>query len=625
MRLTPTAAHWFETYVPRNETVHALEALAATGVVQLELDTRLAEPLDLDPVYRLIERFQLVKAKYRDLLPAVYISPKGLVEAPEHTARKALDSMEAWSAALDILLERQVQLETRRQNLLLLDEYLTAMKEAALDVAQVPRQSGILYKGVFACPRTQQLAAEICATIDEFIPGHEHNFFIVADEPGCREIIEEAYRSEACLSLQIPDWLSPNPDEQNSQIKARIADTEAQAGEIQESLEEKKKDPAIIAALADIDLLVWYLNHTTHLASAQTLCHVTGWTMADNAEFLQQAFRRADIHGAIRFATPPEFSRAPVHMLQPWWARPFLFILEMLGTTDSTEIDSGKLLPFIVPLLFGYMFPDIGHGLMLVLLSAMLYRRWPAGRFLIPCGLSAMVFGLVFGEVFGLQSVLDPLWITPLEHPLEVLLAPLVFGAGLILLGLVFYGAQELWRGAARKWLLSEAALPVLYAAVLTGLFVPQALWVAVFAMLWFLLGQLFDTSLHRLTRLGRGLGLLLQNIFELALHTLSFLRVGAFALAHAALSTAILRMTDGIANEVLHILLLVLGHIFIVTLEGLVAFVQTTRLVLFEFFTHFLRAEGRMFHPMSKPPNGQNSGKPGSRKHIPYKNGDSP
>lgn len=617
MRLTPTAAHWFETYVPRNETVHALEALAATGVVQLELDPRLAEPMDLDPVYRLIERFQVVKAKYRDLLPAPDSAPKGQVDAPERTARKALDYLETWSAPLDILLERQVQLESRRQNLLLLDEYLTVMREAAPDVARVPRKSGILYKGVFACPRTQQLAADICATIDEFIPGHDHNFFIVADEPGCQEIIEEAYRSEACLSLRIPDWLSSNPDEQQSQIEARIAEIEAQAGEIQESLEEKKKDPAIIAALADIDLLVWYLNHTTHLASAETLCHVTGWTMADNAEFLQQAFHRADIHGAIRFSSPPEFSTVPVHMRQPWWVRPFLFIIEMLGTPDSTEIDSGKLLPIIVPLLFGYMFPDIGHGLMLVVLSAILYRRWPAGRFLIPCGLSAMLFGLVFGEVFGLQSVLDPLWITPLEHPLEVLLAPLVFGAGLILLGLIFYGAQELGRGTARKWLLSEAALPVLYAAALAGLFIPQALWVAVFAMLWFLLGQLYDASSARLAHLWRGLGLLLQNIFELALNTLSFLRVGAFALAHAALSTAVLRMTDGIANEVLHILLLILGHIFIVTLEGLVAFVQTTRLVLFEFFTHFLRAEGRMFSPMSKPPNGKNSGKPGSRKHI--------
>jgi V/A-type H+-transporting ATPase subunit I len=607
MRLRPTAAHWFETYVPRNETVHALEAFAATGVVQLELDPRLAEPLDLDPVHRLIDRFQVVKAKYSDLLPAPDRAPGGLVEAPEATARKALDCLETWSAAVDILLGRQVQLETRHQNLLLLDEYLTAIEEAIPDAAQVSRKSGILYKGVFACPRTQLLAAEICATIDEFIPGHEHNFFIVADEPGCRDIIEEAYRSQACLSLQIPDWLASSPEEQQSQIKARIAEIEAQAGEIQESLEEKKKDRAIIAALADIDLLVWYLNHTTHLASAQTLCHVTGWTMADNAEFLQQAFRRADIHGAIRFATSPEFSRAPVHMRQPWWARPFLFILEMLGTTDSTEIDSGKLLPIIVPLLFGYMFPDIGHGLMLVLLSAMLYRRWPAGRFLIPCGLSAMLFGLVFGEVFGLESVLDPLWITPLEHPLEVLLAPLAFGAGLILLGLVFNGAQEVWRGAARNWLLREAALPVLYASVLTGIFLPQALWGAAFAMLWFLLGQLYDASTGRLAHFWQDLGLLLQNILELALHTLSFLRVGAFALAHAALSTAVLRMTDGIANEFLHILLLVLGHLFIVSLEGLVVFVQTTRLVLFEFFTHFLRAEGRMFLPMSKPPRMQN------------------
>ena len=607
MRMRPTAAHWFETYVPRNETVHALEALAATGVVQLELDPRLAEPLDLDPVYRLIDRFQVVKTKYSDLLPAPNRAPGGLVEAPEQTARKALDCLETWSAPLDILLEHQVQLETRRQNLLLLDEYLTAIKASASNAVQAPRKSRFLYKGVFACQRTQQLAPEICASIDEFIPGHKHNFFIVADEPGCRGIIEEAYHSRACLSLQIPDWLASSTEEQQSQIEARLAEIDAQTGEIQESLKEKKKDPAIIEALADIELLVWYLNHTTHLASAQTLCHITGWTMAEDAERLQQAFHSADIHGAIRFASPPEFSRVPVHMRQPWWARPFLFILEMLGTTDSTEIDSGKLLPIIVPLLFGYMFPDIGHGLMLVLLSALLYRRWPAGRFLIPCGLSAMLFGLVFGEVFGLESVLEPLWITPLEHPLEVLLAPLVFGAGLILLGLVFNGAQEVWRGAARNWLLREAALPVFYAAVLTGIFLPRALWVAAFAMPWFLLGQLYDASSGRLAQFWRDLGLLLQNIFELALHTLSFLRVGAFALAHAALSTAVLRMTDGIANEFLHIVLLVLGHLFIVSLEGLVVFVQTTRLVLFEFFTHFLRAEGRMFHPMSKPPRMQN------------------
>lgn len=611
MHLRPALAHWFETYVPRNETVNALEALAVTGVVQLELDPRLAEPLDIEPVSRLIDRFRLIQDKYRHLLPPPGRSPKGQVETPEHTAHKALDCLETWSAPLDMLLKRQVQLETEHLNLVLLDEYLTAMKQTSPDVAHLFRENLFLYKGVFACSRSQQLAADVCTTIDEFIIGREHNFFIVADEPACRDIIENAYHAEECLSLQVPDWLPSSKEEQQPQIKARLDEIEAQTSATRQILEEKKTDSTIIAALADIERLVWFLKHTTHLASVRKLCHVTGWTTVEKPEVLQQAFRHGGIHGAIRFTPPPEFSRIPVNMRQPGWARPFQFILEMFGTPDSTEIDASKLLPIIVPLLFGYMFPDVGHGLMLILLSAILYRRWPAGRILVPCGLSAMLFGWVFGEVFGLEWVLDPLWIRPLEQPLEVLLAPLILGAGLILLGLIFNGAQELWRGEARNWLLGDAAIMVLYISLLTGLFIPQVLWLAVFAVLWFLLGKLLTVTSGRLVHMGRGLGLLLLNIIELAMHTLSFLRVGAFALAHAALSSAIIRMTDGIANEVLHILLLILGHTFIVTIEGLVAFVQTTRLVLFEFFIRFLRAEGRMFHPISKPLQRSNTGKP--------------
>lgn len=610
MRLRPTLAHWFETYVPRNETVHALKALASTGVVQLELDPKLTDPLNLEPVLHFIERFQLVRNKYRNLLPAPGTPHNGQAEAPERTARKALDCLETWSAPLDALLDRQAQIETEQKNLVLLSECLTAMKEVWGDVAHLSQKSHFLYKGVFACPRTQHLAADICATIDEIIPGQKHNFFIVADEPGCRDIIERTYRCKTCLKLQVPEWLSSVPDEYKHQIETRTAELEVQANETLQALDEKRKDPVVSIALADIDLLAWYLKHSIDLASVRKLCHVTGWTTAENVGLLQQAFYNDGIHGVIRFTAPPESSKTPVNMRQPWWAKPFLFILELLGTPDSTEIDSSKLLPIIVPLLFGYMFPDVGHGLMLVLLSAALYQRWPTGRILIPCGLSAMLFGLVFGEVFGLEGVLAPLWLHPLEHPLEVLLAPLVLGAALILLGLVFNGAQALWRGAAREWLLSDAAVLVLYIAILAGLFVPQSLWVAVVALFWFLLGQLLIASSERMAHLGRGLGSLLQNVFELALNTLSFLRVGAFALAHAALSTAILRMTDGVSNEVLHMLLLVLGHIFIVTLEGLVAFVQTTRLVLFEFFIHFMRAEGRMFRTMTKPPHGPDTGK---------------
>lgn len=276
------------------------------------------------------------------------------------------------------------------------------------------------------------------------------------------DIIEKTYRSKGCQDLQIPDWLSSETQTQLTQINERLAEIEKRIRETHRALEEKRTDSAVAAALADIDLLDWFLKQATRVASVGSLCHITGWTTAEYAESLQATLDNADIHGVIRFATPPRLSKAPVNMTQPWWAKPFLFIMQMLGTPDSTEIDSSKLLPFIVPVLFGYIFPDVGHGLILALFSTVLYRRWPAVRLLVPCGLSAMLFGLVFGEMFGLEHVIDPIRIRPLEHPLEVLLAPLVFGSGLIQLGLVFNAVEALWRGEGRAWLLREAAAMVL-------------------------------------------------------------------------------------------------------------------------------------------------------------------
>ena len=216
-----------------------------------------------------------------------------------------------------------------------------------------------------------------------------------------------------------------------------------------------------------------------------------------------------------------------------------------------------------------------------------------------------MLFGLVFGDIFGLDHVIEPLWFRPLDHPLEILFVPLLFGAGMILLGLLFNGVEALWRGQVRGWLLRDAAVLVMYSAMLSAPFVPEALWVATFAVIWFVLGQLFTTSIDRFSSFWRNLALLLHSIFSLTLNSLSFVRVGAFALAHAGLSAAMLALIAGVSSDILYILLLGVGNILTVILEGIVVFVQTTRLVLFEFALHFLRAEGRIFQPMTKPAQG--------------------
>ena len=140
----------------------------------------------------------------------------------------------------------------------------------------------------------------------------------------------------------------------------------------------------------------------------------------------------------------------------------------------------------------------------------------------------------------------------------------------------------------------------------MAAIFSPLFLWALLLALVWFLVGQWYVATAERVTQLIRGFGMLLENVLGLFLNTISFIRVGAFALAHAALSEAVLHLVAGIQNPVLHVVVWCVAHLVIVAVEGLLVFVQTTRLVLFEFFTRFLRAGGRAFRPLPEPPHGQ-------------------
>ena len=109
-------------------------------------------------------------------------------------------------------------------------------------------------------------------------------------------------------------------------------------------------------------------------------------------------------------------------------------------------------------------------------------------------------------------------------------------------------------------------------------------------------------------TRAGRcaalaALGDLVERTLQILINTLSFARVGAFALAHAGLSSAIVALMSAAESAIVAGVVLVVGNVVVLVLEGLVVSIQTTRLVLFEFFTRFLVAEGRVFHPLPPPP----------------------
>jgi len=99
------------------------------------------------------------------------------------------------------------------------------------------------------------------------------------------------------------------------------------------------------------------------------------------------------------------------------------------------------------------------------------------------------------------------------------------------------------------------------------------------------------------------GIGHQLQSTFGLLINTLSFVRVGSFDLAHSAVESAIITVAAGIQSGMASGCVLVAGNLLTVLVEGLVVSVQTTRLVLFEFFMRFDGGHGRPSRPASVPP----------------------
>jgi V/A-type H+-transporting ATPase subunit I len=268
---------------------------------------------------------------------------------------------------------------------------------------------------------------------------------------------------------------------------------------------------------------------------------------------------------------------------------------------SASEADPSQLLAIAVPLMFGYMFGDVGQGLVIAALAWWYRKRYPIARLLLAGGLSAAVFGLLFGSVFSLHGVLPALWLHPLAAPLPVLLAPLAGGVVLLTLGLGLDALAAWWRGELRRWLLTDAALIVVYLGLLAAFIAPAGRALAAAGALCFCLGH----ALHE-RRFKAGLvaiGELVEKTLQILINTLSFARVGAFALAHAGLSSAIVALMDAADSLVAKALVLVLGNVVVIVLEAMVVSIQTTRLVLFEFFTRFMQGKGRAFRPLPAPP----------------------
>jgi V/A-type H+-transporting ATPase subunit I len=247
------------------------------------------------------------------------------------------------------------------------------------------------------------------------------------------------------------------------------------------------------------------------------------------------------------------------------------------------------------------MFGDVAQGAIVAVAGLVLGRRMPALRLLLPGGLAAVAFGFAFGSVFAREDIVPALWLHPLAQPLPVLAVALGFGVVTLTLGLALDALQSFWRGRLRHWLLCDSGLLLAYAGIVGAVLDVRALWLLPAGIAASLAGATVAQAEGRIAAVGVAAGEFVERLLQLGVNTVSFVRVGAFALAHAGLCSAIVSMAEAAGAGYWPVL--IVGNAAIIALEGLVVSIQTTRLVLFEFFIRFLTARGRPFEPLTPPP----------------------
>ncbi len=600
--LRPVPARWFELLTLRDDLTLAVETLARSRRVELDTRSEAVSPVLLPDLQERLDEYNHLAQRYQGYWPSEELTPSEVPGNPADSLEAALRRLRSWRAEADPLVHELEDRQAEQSELRLLGSLLQTLHDSRLQLSLLPGSGPAVAARAFLLPPRTNVEHRPPGVLVTRTHGERHDFLIAVGPVREIETLEQELNLLKGRRMLLPSWLRPDARQSLDVLTRRLDGAEQRIAALGGELNRLAERHRLHGALGDIARIEWFLTHVGELPVTENFAWVTGWGADPQPERLQEALDKAGVRGLLRYTEPPQDKEAPMVLNNPAWAQPFELFARLLGTPSATEADPSRLLVVIVPLLFGYMFGDVGQGAVLFIIGLVLARRYPALRLLIPAGLSSLLFGFLFGSVFSREGIVPALWLHPLDEPLLVLGVPLVAGIGILLLGLVLNGVESLWRGESRLWWWLDAPLILLYLALAATLFLPYAALVATAAVLWHLGGRLVIAR-GELSVLGSAVGRLLESMFQLLVNTLSFTRVGAFALAHAGLSAAVIALADTAGHPVFAALVMVLGNLVIIVLEGLVVSIQITRLVLFEFFIRFLHGEGRQFRPLAAPP----------------------
>lgn len=416
------------------------------------------------------------------------------------------------------------------------------------------------------------------------------------------------------------------------QLEQQVRSTEK---ELDNYLKENKE--RITRYLSKLEELYLYAGIRSKALQHNNSFIIVGWIPTENKKQLKKRLKKIrSVELDFSDAKNEMDKRPPVKLKNIFLARPFEYYTEMYGVPKYNEIDPTLFVAITYVIIFGIMFADLGQGLCVAIAGLIMWKlkKMPIGKILFPCGISAMVFGTIFGSVFGFEHLLDPLFVDlgfsgkPIEVMEPDFTMTIIFtavGIGIFLLivamGLNVYTSFRQKNYGKALFDKSGTAGILFYGSLVFGLVAELFLGIHVMT-LPYILGLIvlpfilifFAEPLGDLVNGEKDWqpeswgGYIVENLFEsievllgYVTNTMSFLRVGAFVLVHAGMMNVVFVLAETVGNpgSIGYIAIVVVGNIIVTVLEALLVSIQVLRLEYYEMFSRFYSGEGRLFEPI--------------------------
>lgn len=550
----------------------------------------------------------------------------------------------------DILSELKEKLSSEIELIKQLEEHNYKYKDALIQVQNIENLD-IALDDLFACEyiniRFGRLPNDSVEKLRFFQNkpfvfksfNHDNNnswcMYFTTDE--YKREVDNIFSSLFFERIFIPDFVHGTPKDAVGALNAEIENTQKMIESYQADIKNMivECNPKLSHIKGELLFLNRIYEAKKYVVGLGDKLSISGFVQEEDVEEFKKAFENIeDVEIEVNDAYSDRRFQPPTKLKNGWFSKPFSMFVEMYGLPSYGEIDPTPFVAITYALLFGMMFGDLGQGLLLILFGFLLlkYKKMQLGAIGIRVGISSAIFGFLYGSFFGMEEFLTPFYTQVLglagkpihvmdsEYTMTILIVAIALGALFIVIAMLLNMFTLLKKKHYVELFASHNGVAglILYGFILVGAALQLGLGTSIFNIFTILgfvgipvilifLKEPLERLYHKEKMFPKGFGgFFAEGFFELfeiilsyATNTMSFLRVGGFILVHAGLMFVVMTLMEMVGNS--GWLVLIIGNLFVMGLEGLIVGIQVLRLQFYELFSRYYEGNGIAFNAVNQ------------------------